>query len=101
MYKVLRLREYEKIKRLEGRKYTNGEVYLIPETKYCCDVVAYDLDRQERRGFSFTSDEYNGAYDELIVGDLFDIFLPEYPFEKPVVRLMNTNDEGDTNGTVE
>lgn len=98
MYKVLRLREYEKIKRLEGRKYTNGEVYLIPETKYCCDIIADDLDRHERVRFSFSDDKYDGAYDLLMVGDIFDISSPEVLIGKPVVKRCI---QGDNHGTVE
>ena len=98
MYKVLRLREYEKIERLEGRKYTNGEVYLVPETKYCCDVVAYDLDRQQRARFSFSNDKYDGAYDLLMVGDIFDISSPEDFIGKPIVKQCI---QGDNHGTVE
>ena len=95
MYKVLDIRESEKLRKLDGFKFTRGEMYLIPETKYCCDIIADDLDRHERVRFSFTPNEYDGAYDKLIIGDLFDIFLPEDSFEKPVVRLMNTNQKSE------
>lgn len=101
MYKVLRIREYEKIKKLEGHKYANGEMYFIPKTKYCCDVVAYDLDRQQRTRFSFSDDKYDGAYDLLMVGDIFDIFPPEDFIGNPVVERHIDSNKGNNDGTVE